>query len=185
MKKKRRRKENERHTQIRLFLLRHFHRADYATGKVRLITTTKFISPHRLHSQRPIQHPMPLSRYSIRFQMFARYSLCRLAARCVHAVPTARCLSKFTDESTSRSVETPSAKAPDWATSETNGLIKQLAARIKAGGPITVAEFMRESLLNPQHVRSSSTICSEILAEEKLVLFSLPGLLHTASGVRT
>lgn len=39
-----------------------------------------------------------------------------------------------------------------WATSDTNALIKQLAARIKAGGPITVADFMRESLLNPKHV---------------------------------
>ena len=40
-----------------------------------------------------------------------------------------------------------------WATSDTNGLIKQLSARIKAGGPITIAEFMRESLLNPKYVR--------------------------------
>jgi Sec7-like guanine-nucleotide exchange factor len=40
-----------------------------------------------------------------------------------------------------------------WATSDTNGLVKQLSARIKAGGPITVADFMRESLLNPNYVR--------------------------------
>ncbi|UJR35579.1 hypothetical protein I4U23_028332 [Adineta vaga] len=29
--------------------------------------------------------------------------------------------------------------------------LKQLSTRIKAGGPITIAEFMRESLLNPQY----------------------------------
>ncbi len=47
----------------------------------------------------------------------------------------------------------------DWATSDTNGLVKQLSARIKAGGPITVADFMRESLLNPNYV---CVICSRI-----------------------
>lgn len=46
-----------------------------------------------------------------------------------------------------------SVNLTSWATSDTNGLVKQLSARIKAGGPITVAEFMRESLLNPKYVR--------------------------------
>ena len=40
-----------------------------------------------------------------------------------------------------------------WATSETNGLINYLSARIKAAGPITIADFMREALLNPKYVR--------------------------------
>lgn len=36
-----------------------------------------------------------------------------------------------------------------WATSDTNGLIKQLSTRIKSSGPITIADYMREALLNP------------------------------------
>jgi uncharacterized lipoprotein YddW (UPF0748 family) len=55
--------------------------------------------------------------------------------------------------SSSDKIKKPSVDVTSWATSDTNGLVKQLSARIKAGGPITVAEFMRESLLNPQHVR--------------------------------
>lgn len=47
---------------------------------------------------------------------------------------------------------TKSIDTSQWATSDTNPLIKQISARIKATGPITVAEFMRESLLNPNHV---------------------------------
>ena len=47
---------------------------------------------------------------------------------------------------------TKSIDTSHWATSDTNPLIKQISARIKATGPITVAEFMRESLLNPNHV---------------------------------
>jgi hypothetical protein len=39
-----------------------------------------------------------------------------------------------------------------WATSETNRLIEYLSIRIKAAGPITVADFMREALLNPKYV---------------------------------
>ena len=39
-----------------------------------------------------------------------------------------------------------------WATSETNGLVNYLSNRIKVTGPITVAEFMHEALLNPKHV---------------------------------
>jgi hypothetical protein len=80
----------------------------------------------------------------------------------------------------------------DWATSDTNGLVKQLSARIKAGGPITVADFMRESLLNPNYV---CVICSRILSflliffnlhlklDKKKILVTiiiLLGLLHTA-----
>ncbi|CAF0890222.1 unnamed protein product [Rotaria sp. Silwood1] len=38
-----------------------------------------------------------------------------------------------------------------WATSESNGLINYLSARIKTVGPITVAEFMREASLNPKY----------------------------------
>ncbi|CAF1665886.1 unnamed protein product [Rotaria magnacalcarata] len=37
-----------------------------------------------------------------------------------------------------------------WATSDINGLVKQLSIRIKSGGPITIADFMREALLNPK-----------------------------------
>ncbi len=39
-----------------------------------------------------------------------------------------------------------------WATSETNRLISYLSTRIQAVGPITVADFMREALLNPKYV---------------------------------
>ena len=52
-----------------------------------------------------------------------------------------------------RYLSTTAKKSLDWATSDTNGLVKQLSTRIKAGGPITVADFMRESLLNPNYVR--------------------------------
>ncbi|CAF3696380.1 unnamed protein product [Adineta steineri] len=38
-----------------------------------------------------------------------------------------------------------------WATSETNRLIDYLSARIKAAGPITIADFMHEALLNPKY----------------------------------
>ncbi|UJR10386.1 hypothetical protein I4U23_014591 [Adineta vaga] len=38
-----------------------------------------------------------------------------------------------------------------WATSETNRLIDYLSMRIKAAGPITVADFMHEALLNPRY----------------------------------
>ena len=55
--------------------------------------------------------------------------------------------------SSSDKTEKSSVDSASWATSDTNGLIKQLSTRIKAGGPITIAEFMRESLLNPNYVR--------------------------------
>jgi hypothetical protein len=55
--------------------------------------------------------------------------------------------------SSSDNTKKPPVNSSSWATSDTNGLIKQLSAKIKATGPITVAEFMRESLLNPQYVR--------------------------------
>ncbi|CAF4339220.1 unnamed protein product [Rotaria socialis] len=38
-----------------------------------------------------------------------------------------------------------------WATSETNQLVNYLSNRIKTIGPITVADFMRESLLHPKY----------------------------------
>ncbi|CAF2163809.1 unnamed protein product [Rotaria magnacalcarata] len=38
-----------------------------------------------------------------------------------------------------------------WATSETNQFINYLSNRIKTIGPITVADFMRESLLHPKY----------------------------------
>jgi hypothetical protein len=87
---------------------------------------------------------------------------------------------------------TVAKKSIDWATSDTNGLVKQLSARIKSGGPITVADFMRESLLNPNYV---GYLLKEILffpvdfllsisklVERKICLLSLffLGLLHTA-----
>lgn len=56
-----------------------------------------------------------------------------------------------TSNSSNNLVSSTSSKL--WATSDTNALVKQLAARIKSTGPITVADFMRESLLNPQYVR--------------------------------
>ena len=34
-----------------------------------------------------------------------------------------------------------SSDKTSWATSDTNELVKNLSTRIKAGGPITVAEF--------------------------------------------
>jgi hypothetical protein len=63
-----------------------------------------------------------------------------------------RYLSNTTNDFTDKTKK-PSANSTSWATSDTNGLVKQLSIRIKAGGPITVAEFMRESLLNPKDVR--------------------------------
>lgn len=47
----------------------------------------------------------------------------------------------------------PSTDHALWATSETNRLIDYLSARIKAAGPITVADYMREALLNLKYVR--------------------------------
>ncbi|CAF0759217.1 unnamed protein product [Rotaria sordida] len=55
------------------------------------------------------------------------------------------------NSSSSNDKKNSSTNSTVWATSDTNGLVKQLSARIKSGGPITVAEFMRESLLNPKY----------------------------------
>ncbi|CAF3477226.1 unnamed protein product [Rotaria sordida] len=56
------------------------------------------------------------------------------------------------NSSSSNDKKNSSTNSTVWATSDTNGLVKQLSARIKSGGPITVAEFMRESLLNPKYL---------------------------------
>jgi len=60
---------------------------------------------------------------------------------------------EITHKTSSDKIKTLPVNSTSWATSDTNGLVKQLSARIKAGGPMTVAEFMRESLLNPKYVR--------------------------------
>ncbi|CAF3553134.1 unnamed protein product [Rotaria sordida] len=56
------------------------------------------------------------------------------------------------NSSSSNDKKNSSTNSTVRATSDTNGLVKQLSARIKSGGPITVAEFMRESLLNPKYL---------------------------------
>ena len=38
-----------------------------------------------------------------------------------------------------------------------NQLLKQILQRIKINGPITVADYMKESLTNTEHVRNLST----------------------------
>ena len=59
-----------------------------------------------------------------------------------------------TSSSSSKEIEGQKANASAlWATSETNRLIEHFAARIKAAGPISVADFMREALTNPRFVR--------------------------------
>jgi len=78
-------------------------------------------------------------------------------ARRLYCYSSNRYQSNTTNDSTitssSDKIKKPSIDVTSWATSDTNGLVKQLSARIKAVGPITVAEFMRESLLNPKYVR--------------------------------
>jgi hypothetical protein len=77
--------------------------------------------------------------------------------RRIYCSSSIRYQSSTTDEiahkSSSDKIKTLAINSTSWATSDTNGLVKQLSARIKAGGPMTVAEFMRESLLNPKYVR--------------------------------
>jgi hypothetical protein len=77
--------------------------------------------------------------------------------RRIYCSSSIRYQSNTTDEiantSSSDKTKNRSVNSTSWATSDTNGLVKQLSARIKAGGPMTVAEFMRESLLNPKYVR--------------------------------
>jgi hypothetical protein len=58
----------------------------------------------------------------------------------------------LTNPSPSDIEQKPTADHALWATSETNRLIDYLSARIKAAGPITVADYMREALLNSKYV---------------------------------
>lgn len=85
----------------------------------------------------------------IRFQML----LIRQVSYAILRSSSIRYQSSTTDTSSSDKIKNQSVNKTSWATSDTNGLVKQLSARIKAGGPITVADFMRESLLNPKYVR--------------------------------
>lgn len=72
---------------------------------------------------------------------------CSLRIRCQSSVQTPTTTS-------SKQIEGKTSNAQAlWATSETNRLIEHLALRIKAAGPITVADFMREALTNPKFVR--------------------------------
>lgn len=73
-------------------------------------------------------------------------------SRRIYSYSSNRYQSNTTNDLTNTS-SSDKTKKTTWTTSDTNGLVKQLSARIKAGGPITVAEFMRESLLNPKYVR--------------------------------
>lgn len=82
------------------------------------------------------------------FQMFGIRQASHAIVRRIGGAISARYLSDATSKS-----DSSSGASTSWASSETNELVKQLSSRIKAGGPITVAEFMRESLLNPQYVR--------------------------------
>ncbi len=63
------------------------------------------------------------------------------------------------ETSSSDIVQKPTNDYALWATSETNRLIDYLSTRIKTAGPITVAEFMREALLNPKYVCYESYNC--------------------------
>ena len=65
----------------------------------------------------------------------------------------------LTSTSSSDLEQKPAQDYTLWATSETNRLIDYLSMRIKAAGPITVADFMHEALLNPKYVRHFS-LCS-------------------------
>ncbi|CAF1088245.1 unnamed protein product [Adineta ricciae] len=57
----------------------------------------------------------------------------------------------LTSTSSSDLEQKPAQDYTLWATSETNRLIDYLSMRIKAAGPITVADFMYEALLNPKY----------------------------------
>lgn len=129
-------------------------------------------------------------RYVIRFQMFAvrQYSLL-LFPRPFCSYFSHRYQSNSTNNSsTINNTEKSSTNVSFWATSDTNGLVKQLATRIKATGPITVAEFMRESLLNPKFVRSYLSLLYAIdylslsistYSKNLVTIIILLGLLHT------
>ncbi|CAF1264061.1 unnamed protein product [Adineta steineri] len=75
--------------------------------------------------------------------------------RHVYCLSSCRYQSNISNESTNISssdkIKKSSVNSTSWSTSDTNGLVKELSSRIKTGGPITVAEFMRESLLNPKY----------------------------------
>jgi hypothetical protein len=58
----------------------------------------------------------------------------------------------LTNPSSSDIEQKPTIDYTPWATSETNRLIDYLSTRIKAAGPITVADYMREALLNSKYV---------------------------------
>lgn len=93
-----------------------------------------------------------LFRYAIQFQMFSIRQFTNIVSRRIYSY-SSKCYQSNTS-STDETKKTSSTNVTStWATSDTNGLVKQLSARIKSGGPITVAEFMRESLLNPKYVR--------------------------------
>ena len=77
--------------------------------------------------------------------MFVIRQKSRAIVRQIHRLILYRNQSNISNDSTHSSSVT-------WASSDTNGLVKQLSTRIRAGGPITIADFMRESLLNPQYV---------------------------------
>ena len=132
-------------------------------------------------------------RYAIRFQMFAIRSFPYVFLQRISCSPSIRCHSSTTNNHTNTSSSDNTNKPPvnstSWATSDTNGLIKQLSGKIKATGPITVAEFMRESLLNPQHVRYAlqyqffllcySFTYIETNQKNLVTIIILSGLLHT------
>ena len=108
----------------------------------------------------PFESRTPLYRYAICFQMFAiRQFTSRILPRS-SCVLSSRSQSDTPSQLTHTNPSDLEGKSPVdsslWATSETNGLIQYLSSRIKAAGPITVADFMRESLSNPKYVRYSS-----------------------------
>lgn len=83
--------------------------------------------------------------------MFAIRSFSTLLSRSLYSY---RYQSNTTnDSSTFDKSKKASTNVSSWATSDTNGLVKQLAVRIESTGPITIADFMRESLLHPKYVR--------------------------------
>jgi hypothetical protein len=98
-----------------------------------------------------------MNRYAICFQMFAIRRFPSVVLRRILCSSPIRYQSTTTTDliqtSPSDIEQKPTIDYTPWATSETNGLINHLSARIKAAGPITVADFMRESLLNAKYVR--------------------------------
>lgn len=100
-----------------------------------------------------IQH---VYRYAIRFQMFAIRQFSYVILQRLYSPFPIRYQSSTTTDLIETSPTDIQQKPPTdytlWATSETNGLINYLSTRIKNAGPITVADFMREALLNPKYV---------------------------------